>query len=430
MNISKILLTGAFFGMCLASCTNEDDYLGSTENGSMSLGVDKLMPKPKKSAVAETRAVETVDFPVAIYSLADSKEFASYDKASLVPNRIVMPVGKYYATAHTPGELEKIMNEPYYFGREEFEILKAINTEAKVTCRMANGSVTVHFSEDFANSFASWTVSIDDGTAFAIIYTSDNDGLNPPTKYMTFEENTESLKVNFVGTTKNGNRIVTNNVLTKKSASEEYESDNDFFAGGDAIVLNFKPVESTEGDVTGITIKANISFEETEENFDMEVEDANNGGGGNPDEPENPGGGDETSITLNLPGNMTVDFGTDPSLGDALMSAENGFKSIIVKMSSTSEDMTSSLADLNAGYGTDFLNGTEVVGSQNLVDMFSALGQTLNVPSEGDKEYTFPIGNFFPMLAVLPGEHTIELTVTDLNGNKKSGQVILTVAEL
>lgn len=427
MNISKILLTGAFFGMCLASCTNENDYLESTESGSMSLGVDKLMPKPKNSASVATRTVETVDFPVVIYSLAGNKEFASYEKASLVPNKVVMPVGMYYATAHTPGALEKIMNEPYYFGREEFEILKAINTEANVTCRMANGSISVRFSDNFTSSFSSWTVSIDDGTAFAIIYTSDRDGLNPPTKYMAFEENTASLKVNFVGTTTSGNRIVVNNVLTKKDASEKYESDNEFFSGGDAIVINFSPVESTEGDITGITVTANISFEETEENFDMEVEDANNGGGGNPDEPNNPGGGDESSITLNLPANMNVGFDTDPADGDAFMAAESGFKSIVVKMSSTNADMTSSLADLTAAYGTDFLNGAEVVGNQSMVTMFSDLGQTLNVPAEGDKEYTFPIGNFFTMLAILPGDHTIELTVTDMNGNKKSGQVVLTV---
>lgn len=425
MNISKILLTGTFFGMCLASCTNENDYLDGANRGTMSLGVDKLMPKPKNAGV-KTRAVETVDFPVAIYSLTDNKEFISYDKASMVPNRLVMPVGRYYATAHTPGAMEKIMSEPYYFGREEFEIMKAVNTEATVTCRMANGSFTVRFSDDFQQAFSDWTVSIDDGTVSAIVYTSERDGITPATKYMVFEENTASLRVNFVGTTTKGSRIVTNNVLTKKNASEEYESDSEYFSGGDAIVINFRPVESTEGDITGINVTANISFEETEEDFDMEVEDANQGGGETPDNPDEPGG-DTKAITLNLPSNMTVDFTTDPAAGDTYMAAENGFKSIIVKMASTNADMVSSLEDLSAGYGTDFINGTEVVGSQNLVDMFSALGQTLNVPAEGDKEYTFPIGNFFTMLAILPGDHTIELSVTDLKGNVKKGQVVLTV---
>ncbi|MCM1371958.1 MAG: DUF4493 domain-containing protein [Bacteroides sp.] len=423
MNISKILLTGAFIGMSLASCTNENDYLKGTDRGTMSLGVEKLMPKPKNAAT-ETRAVETEDFPVTIYSLTDNKEFVSYDKATLVPNRLTMPVGQYYATAHTPGNLEKIMAAPYYFGREEFEIMKAVNTEATVTCRMANGSFTVRFSADFAQVFSSWTVSIDDGSALAIIYTSDLDGLNPATKYMRFEENVASLKVNFVGTTVTGNRIVTNNILTKKNASEIYDSDNEFFSGGDAIVIHFSPVESTEGDITGITLKANISFEETEENFDMEVEDADNGGTtpDNPDNPDNP-----NAITLNLPANMTVDMFTDPSLGDTYIASENGLKSIQVKMASTSEDMISSLADLKTNYGVDFVEGTEVVDNDVLVRLFSDLGQTLSVPAEGDKEYVFPIGNFFILLSVLPGDHTFDLVVTDMDGNTKSGRVVLTV---
>lgn len=426
MNTSKILLTGAFLGMCLASCTNENDYLEGTDRGTMSLDVEQLMPKPKNASMG-TRAVETADFPVTIYSLTDNSEFASYDNVSLVPNRLVMPVGQYYATAHTPGTLEKIMNTPYYFGRENFEIMKAINTEATITCRMANGSITVHFSSNFTEAFSSWTVSIDDGTASAIIYTSDKDGLNPETKYMRFEENIAELRVNFVGTTTTGNRIVTNNVLTKKGASEQYESDNEYFAGGDAIVINFSPVESTDGDITGIDLRANISFEETEENFDMEVEDANTGGT-TPDNPDEGGDeGDPNAITLNLPADMTVDFTTDASLGDTYIASENGIKSIQVKIASTSADMVSSLQDLNAGYGVDFLGGAEVVDNQNLVDMFSALGQTLNVPAEGDKEYTFPIGNFFSMLAILSGDHTFDLTVTDMNGNKKSGRVVLTV---
>lgn len=424
MNISKILLTGALISMGLASCTNENTSFGSKNNGTISLDVDKLMPKPQNApanANMETRATEPMDFPVIIYSLTDNQEVASFDKASQVPNKLTLPVGKYYATAHTPGTLEKVMDSPYYNGREEFEIIKNINTVATVTCSMANSPIAVAFSDEFAAAFKSWNVTIDDGSNSAIFY-DNTQGQAPAAKYLLFDEGIEILKVNFVGNTANDNRIVTNSNLTKQDASEKYESDNAFFAGGDAIKIEFKPVESSEGDITGINVSANISFEETEEIFEMEVTDADAGGGGEITPPDGP-----DAITLELPANMTVDFTTDPAKGDAKMAAKNGFKSIIVKMASTNADMVSSLEDLNVGYGTDFINGTEVVGSQNLVNMFSALGQTLAVPAEGDKEYTFPIGNFFPMLAILPGDHTIELSVTDLNGNVKTGKVVLTV---
>ena len=81
----------------------------------MSLNVDKLKPQ-------STRAVETDDFPVTIYT-EDAREVMVFEKASEVPNKIKLAVGNYYAVAHTPGNLEKIMTSPYYSGKEDFEIL-------------------------------------------------------------------------------------------------------------------------------------------------------------------------------------------------------------------------------------------------------------------------------------------------------------------
>lgn len=423
MNISKILLLGTFFGIGVSSCVNEEFPTTDAKQGSVSLDVDHLKP-------SATRAIETADFPVAIYDAEGNKEVASYDKASLVPKQIKMSVGNYYAVAHTPGVMDKIMDKPYYSGRDDFEILPNINTVSTVVCRMANGSFKINFSDDFAGSFTNWTISIDDGTSSAIIYTYEKDGWTPPVTYMAFEEKVEVLNVNFTGTTTSGNRIAASNKLTKKAASEQYDSDNPYFSGGDAIEIEFRPVESTEGDITGITLKADIQFEESEEDFEMEVEDNTSAGGddegGNEDTPGE--GGDSDAIILDLPSDMIVSGGTDPSLGDTYIASENGLKSISVKMSSTSEDMISSLQGLSENYnGVDFINGAEVVGNQEMVRLFSELGQTLDVPAQGDKEYTFPIGNFFTLLAFLPGEHTFTLTITDMNGNTKNGLLKLTV---
>lgn len=425
MNIAKTILVGTVLGLCLSACTSEDFSVTDVRQGSMSLNVDKLTP-------GTTRAGEEINpsnFPVSIYTLTDNKLFASYDKASQVPNKIQMPVGDYYAEAHTPVELTKIMDKPYYAGRDEFEIVKNINTESTVICRMANGQFTISFEEDFANVFSKWTISIDDGTETAIIFTEE-DGLNPTPLYLTFEENVKSLNVNFVGTAASG-KITANNTLTKKSASQQYDSDKEYFSGGDCIEIKFAPVESTEGTITGITLKAEIKFEESEEFFEMEVEDNIEGGeGGNNDSPDTPneGGGDSNAITLTLPNNMIVDKETDPALGDTHIEAANGIKSISVRVTSTSDDMLGALAELGGTYeGIDFENGTEVVGNEGLVSLFTDLGQPLAVPAEGDKEYVFPIGNFFPFLTVLKGDHTFIMTVTDMNGNTKDGQLTLTI---
>lgn len=421
MNIFKISLMSSAIGLGLSSCVSEElpSGLERKENGSMSINVDMLRP-------SSTRAVETKDFPVKITSTKDNTLIKSYDKASEVPNKITLPVGNYFAEAHTPGELQKIMTTPYYKGRDDFEILQGINTKSTVTCKMANGSFKVKYSDEFASAFATWTISIDDGTESVIQFTNE-DGLTPATIYMTFEENVNFLTTNFKGTTTSGSKISTSNKLTKKQASEQYDNDDEYFSGGDAIVINFSPVESTEGDITGITLNANISFEETEKWYDMEVTDKGAGG-----DNDNPGGGntggDSSTITLDLPSNMTVDASTDPSLGDTYIYAENGIQSITVGITSTSPEMIASLQDLAANYeGVDFLSSTEIVENQTVVTLFNDLGQSLDVPTKGQESYTFPIGNFFLLLAFLPGEHTFSLTVTDMNGNSKSGSLTLTV---
>lgn len=425
-NIFKIMIAGSFVGLGLSSCVSEELSAEDARKGSMSLSVDKLEP-------SATRAVETADFPVAIYT-SDNQEYASYEKVSLVPKQIKMPVGMYYAEAHTPGEFLKYMEAPYYAGREEFEILQATNTHTKVTCRMANGSITVRFSDEFLTAFSDWTITIDDGAESALVYTKEKDGTEPETTYMRFEENNDVLNVNFKGKTQNGNSINASNKLTKKAADEQYDSDDTNFSGGDLIVIYFNPVEGTDGDITGITLNADIAFDdnETEGDFEIGVEDNTEEEGGEEGGEDTPGegGGDSDAITLNLPADMVVssDPPTDPSLGDTYIASENGLKSITVKMSSTSDAMISSLQDLSGNYnGVDFINGAEVVGNQEMVRLFGDLGQTLAVPAEGDTEYTFPIGNFFSLLAFLPGEHTFTLTITDMEGNTKDGILKLTV---
>lgn len=418
-NIFKIMIAGSFVGLGLSSCVSEELSAEDVRKGSMSLSVDKLEP-------SATRAVETADFPVSIYT-SDNQEYASYEKVSLVPKQIKMPVGMYYAEAHTPGEFLKYMEAPYYAGREEFEILQATNTHTKVTCRMANGSITVRFSDEFLTAFSDWTITIDDGAESALVYTREKDGTEPETTYMRFEENNDVLNVNFKGKTQNGNSINASNKLTKKAADEQYDSDDTNFSGGDLIVIYFNPVEGTDGDITGITLNADIAFDdnETEGNFEIGVEDNTEEEGG--EDTPGEGGGDSDAITLKLPADMIVSATTDPSLGDTYIASENGLKSIVVKVSTTSDEMVSSLQDLYDNYGVNFLGGTEVVGNKKMVELFSELGQPLAVPAEGDTEYTFPIGNFFTLLAFLPGEHTFTLTITDMEGNTKDGILKLTV---
>ena len=120
----------------------------------------------------------------------------------------------------------------------------------------------------------------------------------------------------------------------------------------------------------------------------------------------------------------------DPSIADVSIACEKGIKSVMVKAESTNPDMVESLIAVGGIYGLDFVDaGVEVVDNSDLVQFFLGLGKNLSVPAEGDLNYNFPVGNFFSLLDVMSGTHTFNLTVTDLEGHKKSGSVVITVNE-
>lgn len=420
-NILSICLLAA---TSLASCVSEEISTTKSGEGVMTLDVELLKPQA-------TRAdVNTSEFPVVIYN-AEGTAVKSFSQLADVPKQVPLEVGNYTVESHTPGMMEKIMTTPYYKGTEDVTILKGINSKADVVCKMANGSFTINYSSAFITDFSSWDITIDDGGESALHFSS-TDGNEPATVYMAFEENVSKLTVNFKGKTTAGNTISASNTLTKVAASEKYDDDNTNFSGGDAIVINFEPVASSEGNITGVTLTADIRFEEHEEWISMEVGDKEGSyepvdpnPGGDPDQP----GGDD--IVLNIPAPITFDAGmgdsTDPSLGDVNIQTPNGLKSLIVRLVTTSSEFNDLLPELKASTGVDLAGGDDVVDNQNFVNLFESVGQSLQVPSEGDTSYTFPVGNFFGFLDILPGEHHFNLTAIDLNGNSKSGELVITV---
>lgn len=423
MKIYNNILAGTLTLMAFASCMSEDlesKFTAGGDKGTLELGVELLQPA--------RRDVSTVNFPVVIKDASGSvvKEYATVAE---VPASIVMAVGSYTVESHTPGEIAKSMSNPYYKGASDVEIVKDVTSPVNVVCKMANSQVSINYDEEFRNVFTAWEVTIDDGSETALSFTQSS---TTNTIYWYFgEAGVKQLVVNFRGTTTTGNTIAARNVLTKnQSSTGGYDDDNTNFTGGDLITLNFAPTESTEGKITGITLSANVVFDETAEDINVGVIDVpglNDPTGGG----DNPGGGDTEGITLNLPEDITMAFkgaaALDKSLGDTYIAAGAGLKSIMVRIESDSEDMNGSLGDLSEQYGVDFLAGAEIVGNQNVVSLFESLGQKLSVPAEGDKEYTFPIGNFFGFLQLLTGKHRFHLTVTDMNGNTQSGSLLITV---
>lgn len=398
---------------CLSENTSDTKPCGE-------LSVEVVTKKPYETRSA---AYDVKDFPVSIFMADGTTLVQSYASAAEVPSSIRISAGTYVLEAHTPGQLLRLMTSPYYKGRENAVVIEGASSPVTITCKQANGSIKVNYDAEFLKVFTSWSISFDDGGSQALSFTKD-DGENPAASYILFEENVKKIIANFRGTTVDGNTVSASQFLTKSEATETYSGDTDDFGGGDAIVVNLTPVESTSGNIT-IGLTASIVFDETREDVIINVVD--NGGGFTPDEPDGPG---SDSITLDLPDDISYPFMTEPSdasIGDTYIRAEKGIKSITVRIESTSEDMVSSLGDLADQYGVDFIAGAEVVANQDCVDLFASLGQTLAVPAVGDTEYTFPIGNFFGFLKILQGTHTFYLSVTDMEGNTKSGKLLITI---
>lgn len=419
MKLQNTLLAGAIAIAALSSCCNEDAFDAMEQTGKMQVAVDIAKPQARATT-------EVTDFPVIIYNAAGTQVY-SYNTVADVPANVTLEVGNYNVESHTPGAISKKMTAPYYKGVQDVEILKDITSQVNVICKMQNSKITVNYSDEFRSVFSTWEITVNDGSETALSFT--NSSTANSTYWYFGEEGVESLKVNFRGVTTTGSTVAASYVLTKSMADESYDDDRKNFGGGDAISLNLNPTESTEGNVTSITINADVTFTETNETVDIEVVDKP-GFIEEPDDP-NPGGGDETGITLKLPADMSFNSSSQPdvSAGDTYITAEKGLKSITVNLASTSNEMNSSLAELNTNYGVDFIGGAEIVDNQDVVRLFDDLGQTLAVPSEGDTEYTFPIGNFFVLLTMLPGEHTFNLTVTDMEGNTKNGKLKITITQ-
>lgn len=424
-NIKNSLFFGALSVFALASCVSENVDLNNVGKGvgAMELNVDIVQPQSRATSEVE-------DFPVAIFD-AEGNEVQSWDAVLDVPSKVTLNVGNYVVESHTPGRISKKMTYPYYKGTKEVEIIKEITSAVNVICKMENSPITVSYSDDFGEVFTSWEITIDDGEGGETVLSFTNNTSTAPVYWYFGEEGAKELTVNFRGTTVDGNTVVARNTLTKDQADESYSDDRPNFVGGDALKLNFKPVESTDGKINTIVINANVTFTETNETINVVVVDKSH-----MDDPgDEPGGGDEPSgndkITLTLPSPISYPlFGAasvDKSLGDTGISCEDGIKSIKVKVESTSADMLASLSDLKTQYGVDFVGGAEIVENQNVVQLFNDLQQPLSVPTQGDKNYTFPIGNFFGLLQVLQGEHTFNLTVTDMNGEVKTGKVVITI---
>lgn len=443
MNIMKlfnIISISALMACTFSSCELKkeliSDFDESYEMGALEL--DVTVKQPVSNSRAES-TVATNNFPVVIQGTSEGiedvkKEFNTVDE---VPESILVPVGKYNVSSHTPGELEKRMDAPYYKGDTDISVTKDVETTADVICKMANSRIQINYGDDFKSAFSEWTITIDDGSSTALVFTQKEE--NPAPVYWLFEEDVTAIAVNITAKTIEGNTVRDRRVFTKSDASEDYDDVGDAFTGGDAIEIDMGAIETSTGNVTGITIEANITFENHEENVEIPTVDESV-----PEEPDTePDTGtepDETptegEVTLNLPDDVTysIEAGDAPAKADAYIASEAGLDKIIVTIVAGSDAFQEILVDMNMD-GQSFLaenGGVDLIDNSDFGNLVATA--EAQAPTDGCKEYKFPIGAFFTFLnmtgATDPGKsHEFHITVTDKDGNEASGVFKVTINE-
>jgi hypothetical protein len=104
--------------------------------------------------------LQTEDFRVFIYS-SDGTEVLTYDRASDMPEEIVLTTGDYYVAATSDNDLPAAFENPYYYGESEmFTIGSEQLQTVSVTCAMANTMVTVVYSGRTLDSFATCETTV------------------------------------------------------------------------------------------------------------------------------------------------------------------------------------------------------------------------------------------------------------------------------
>ncbi len=434
----NIIVLGALTVLGLASCELKNELLGNGSDkavtGTLELGVSVQQPG------SQTRATTEVDdFPVIITgaSAEVSDVHMEYAAVSEMPASIVLPVGTYTVSSHSPGELDKQMNVPYYGGSSSLVISKDITTSVDVICKMRNSRIQLTYGEDFKTAFQSWTITIDDGSSSALSYKDDNTAPSPI--YWNFdEEAVRAITVNIRATTTEGNTVNESRTFQKSDAAEKYEDVTEFFKGGDALVITMGAIASSTGSVNGITISTSIIFENHDEEVPIPVDGEEEGGeeGGG----DNPGGETGNGPTITFEKKIIEyslsDDTTMPSSADANIAASAGLKSVKVTIIPGNEVFGETISGLmNGDYPIDFINGAELVNNENINGLFTTLGMSnVQAPSAGDKTYTFPIGAFFMFLnltgATDAGKaHEFAIEVTDMNEAKTSDILKIYITE-
>ena len=425
MNIMKqikILALSALAATALVSCELKDELKGGggpSETGALELSL--AVSVPTGEAEAATKATDDVTtFPVSIVNAETQETVKSWSTYAEITGPVVLPVGAYTVKAHTPGDIQKVMAEPYYGGSEDLVITQGVTSQVSMECTPMNIRVKLGYSADFKTTFKSWDVTLDDGQDNTLTFTQES---SDAAVYWYLEGQVSTLTLNVTAVNQQDETVRFQKTFTKADADNPYSNDNPYFTGGDAldITLNVEGEVDVDNPEIGIGVTVDITFSNTDETVEIPVDEED-------PTPDNPDDGGDTpeptgdiTITDNgtgyLKNGVTV-TGTDyPDDVAVVMNVKNKIKSVFVKIETTNDTFKGMVADMGLvdGDGMDLAS-----------EAASSLSTFFQLPQADATEYTFTMSEtLFGLLGNFAGKHDFSLTVIDQEGNQESATLTI-----
>ena len=155
--------------LVVASCSSDADELANAEMGYLKLGV--VTNGTTLSRASAPNGYDATQLYVEVKNAADEVVFSTDD----IDNESQLANGQYLTLA--PGQYTVVahsnnwdgngsgFNTPYYYGETTVTVKTKTVTTAKVTCTLANVKVTVNFSQEFQESFARASSTVESSVA-------------------------------------------------------------------------------------------------------------------------------------------------------------------------------------------------------------------------------------------------------------------------
>ena len=426
----------------LASCEMKNelfDEKGSGETGVLEIGVavNKAIDNVATRA-GEDDAEEGVAIPVERDEVAadgfeiditgedNFSEQIIYNSGET--NSISLPVGTYTVYAHTPGEMARVMDDPYYGGTTTdgtIAITSNVTSHAIIKCKMENTRIMLGYDDQFLATYKSWNITVENGSDDQVL-TAIYDGTGEPPvidKYWDLGDGVASVIVKGTAVLKDGGATVpVSKVLTKVNGED--------FVGAEA--LNITLVLGSggvSGSLAGVDVEVNLFGTEPDSGDTVDVPIETEEGDDDDDkDPVTPPVGEEGAPTVAFPNGESVATYTLPDDASkdatATISTPNGLKRVDVEIIGGNTGFSEIVESMFSGGSFNLVEAT------NLEGVFTSMGITLPKAGEETTEYTFPVHSFFTILqnealsggaTTDPDGHVFNITVTDMKDKTASG---------